>query len=229
MIKLIAVDIDGTMTLPNRSFDLPAIEAVRKAEASGLKVSLATGNVLCYAEAAATLAGTSGPIIAEDGGVVFNRKDDRRILGDAALADKGLDALRKEFDIEETWSSRLRLAGRTLKRTISSEEIMKVFEREKLELNAVDSGFAIHIKTPNVHKGNAIKELASMTGLKLDEIAAIGDGANDVQMLKIVGVSFCPGSAQGAAKKVVSRVMRGAHGVGVSEAIDEILGLESRD
>ena len=225
MIKLIAVDIDGTMTFRDRRLDIPAIEAIRKAEDSGVPVTVATGNALCFAEAVAILVGTSGPTIAEDGGVIFDRSNNRHVLGSAEEADRGLEVLRKEFDIEETWSSRIRLAGRTLKRTITAEQAMEVFQREGLNLTAVDSSYAVHIKPTNVNKGAAIGEVASLLGISTEEIAAIGDAANDVEMLKVTGMGFATANSHESVKKAADRVTESPHGKGVREAIDEILKL----
>ena len=43
--KLVAVDIDGTLTDGNKVLNLEAIEALRKLERAGIPVTLATGNV----------------------------------------------------------------------------------------------------------------------------------------------------------------------------------------
>ena len=43
--KLVAVDIDGTLTDGNKVLNLEAIEALRKLEKAGIPVTLATGNV----------------------------------------------------------------------------------------------------------------------------------------------------------------------------------------
>ncbi len=226
MIKLIAIDIDGTITYKDRRLDVAAVDAIRKAESAGLPVALATGNALCFAGAVSILLGTSGPIIAEDGGVILDKTNKRRhVLGSTEEADRGLDALRKEFDIEETWTSRMRLAGRTLERTITAEQAMEVFQEEGLNLVAVDSGFAIHIRNPDVNKGGALREVASLLGISMEEIAAIGDAPNDVEMLEAAGLGFAPANSHESVKRANVRVTKGAHGEGVRGAIDEVLRL----
>lgn len=66
-IKAISVDIDGTITYPDRRLHEKALEAIRLAESLGVPVMLVTGNTVQFGEAAAILIGTSGPVVGEDG------------------------------------------------------------------------------------------------------------------------------------------------------------------
>lgn len=53
----------------------------------------------------------------------------------------------------------------------------------------------IDITAPNVHKGTAVIRLAETFGLKREEICAIGDGENDVEMFRVAGMSIAMGHA----------------------------------
>lgn len=227
LIRLVAIDIDGTLTFRDRKLDLTAVEAVRKAEASGLTVVLATGNVLTFAEAASIMLGTSGPLIAEDGGIVFDRSTgEKHVLGDRLEADRGLAALEQTFGpLEQTRSSAERLTGLTLKRTVSVEDVRKVIQREGLSLVAVDSGFAIQIRSPEVNKGNALRKVSSMRRVPLAEIAAIGDGPNDIEMLSVAGISFAVANSADEVKRACTHVTTSPYGKGAAEAIESILSL----
>ena len=52
--KAIVVDVDGTITFSDRSIDCRAVKALRSVK---VPVIIATGNVLCFARAAAKLVG----------------------------------------------------------------------------------------------------------------------------------------------------------------------------
>jgi len=209
LIKAMAIDIDGTMTYKDRRLDVAAVDAVRRAEA------------------AAVLLGTSGLIIAEDGGVVFDRFTGmEEVLGDRVEVDRGLDALRRMFgNLKQTRGSLMRLTGLTLERTITAEQAMDVFRREGLSLIAVDSGFAIHIKNPEVNKGNALRKLALILKMSTAEIAAVGDGLNDVEMLEAAGVSFAVANSNELVKKACNHVTAEPYGRGVAEAVEKVLML----
>jgi len=225
LIEAMAIDIDGTMTYKDRKLDVAAVDAVRRAEAAGLPVVLATGNVTCFAEAAAVLLGTSGPIIAEDGGIVFDRMSGREhVLGDRVEAERGLAALRRTFgSLRQTRSSGMRLTGLTLERTMTAEQAMDVFRREGLRLIAVDSGFAIHIKDPEVNKGNALRKVASLLKISTAEIAAVGDALNDIEMLEVAGVSFAVANSDELVKRACTHVTSEPYGRGVAEAVEKVL------
>jgi len=113
LVSLLAVDIDGTLTGKDRKLNLRAVDVLRKVEARGIPVSLASGNILQYVEAASIMIGTSGPLIAEDGGIIFDRKrNEMVVLGDRKEVDRGIQALKRVFgEVKETRSSPLRLTG----------------------------------------------------------------------------------------------------------------------
>lgn len=225
LIRAIALDIDGTITHDNRQLDLRAVEPIRKAEELGIPVCLATGNVLCFAETTATLLGSSGPMIVEDGGIVFVQETRREYqLGSVEEVDRGIEVLKEAFgNIEHTKSSEGRSSERTLERTVSAEDIRKVFEENKLNLEVVDSKYALHIKEAGVNKGKGLEKVSSLLDCSVSEIAAMGDSNNDVAMLDKAGISFAPANAGRKAKEACSHVTEGSHGAGVKEAIEKIL------
>jgi len=230
LIRLLAVDIDGTLTYGDRRLDLAAVEAIRRAEDAGISVVIATGNLFRYAEAASILIGTSGPLIAEDGGIVFDFASEKMyVLGDRVDADRGLAELKRTFgNLEITRSTPDRVTGVTIKKTVSLEEVRRVIEQKGLPIVAVDSGLAIHLRRPEVNKGNALKKVSVITKVPLAEIAAIGDGSNDVEMLQLAGLSFAVANSVEEAKRASSRITRSSHGRGVAEAVEEILKLSGQ-
>lgn len=227
MIRLLAVDIDGTLTFKDRRLDTEGVEAIHRAESAGIRVVIATGNILAFAEAAAVMMGTSGPLIAEDGGIVFDPATEKEyLLGNRVDPDRGLAALEKVYGkLEQTRSSAYRLTGITIRRKISVEDAQRVMNQEGLPLVALDSGFAIHLRSPEVNKGNALRKVSSITKVLLLEIAAIGDGPNDVEMLKSAGLSYAVANSVEQVKLSSMHVTRSPHGKGVAEAVDEIIRL----
>ncbi len=225
MIKAIALDIDGTITNEKRQLEVQAVNPIRKAEEKGIPICLTTGNVLCFARTASVLLGTTGPLTAEDGGIVYDQKNDEEyLLGDIERVDEGIRVLEKKFEnIEYTSDYQLQRTYRTLERTINAEEASEAIQAEDLDLKVVDSGFSIHIKKPDVNKGRALDRVASIIDCSFSEIAAIGDAENDIEMLKKAGLSFVPSNASERAKEISDETMQRPYGVGVQEAIEQIL------
>ena len=81
MIKALAIDIDGTITDKRRRLNLKAVQRLRDLEDNGIPIILSSGNNLCFMNAACIMIGTSGPLIAENGGIV-EFDDDVHYLGD---------------------------------------------------------------------------------------------------------------------------------------------------
>ncbi|KXB06848.1 hypothetical protein AKJ51_02680 [candidate division MSBL1 archaeon SCGC-AAA382A20] len=225
MIKVIALDIDGTITDSNRQLDVTSVEPIRRAVKSGITACLATGNILCHAQTTAALLGINGPLIAEDGGIVYDREAEKEYqLGDSKKAEKGVELLKKKLgNIQPTSYSNIRRAERTIERTISADEASKILRENNTGLEVVDSKFALHIREIGVNKGKALEKVSTILNYPLSEIAAIGDSENDVEMLRKAGLSFAPSNASQEAKEACDHVTEGSHGSGVKEAIEKIL------
>ncbi len=69
--RVVVTDVDGTLTDRSRRLDPAAVAAVRALEDRGIPVLLATGNVLPVALALHRALGLTGPIVAENGGLLW--------------------------------------------------------------------------------------------------------------------------------------------------------------
>ena len=227
-IKAISLDIDGTITYRDRRISVEALKAIRLAESLGLPVMLVTGNSVPFAEAAAVFIGTSGPVIAEDGG---------------ALSLKGEGTMRKRVfltDMDEEWilwselkkrypqaelsfSMMERKAGLVLRRTVPVEVVREIIKELGLELIAVDSGFAIHVKKPWINKGTGIEKACEFLGVKPSEVAHVGDGENDLDAFRVVGYRVAIAQAPASLKEKADYVTEKPYGDGGAEAVTHIL------
>ncbi|WP_048151782.1 phosphoglycolate phosphatase [Palaeococcus ferrophilus] len=228
MIKAISLDIDGTITHPDRRLSEEALRAIRLAESLGVPVMLVTGNSVPFAEAAAIFIGTSGPVIAEDGG---------------ALSLKGESTMRKRVfltDMDEEWilwselrkrhpeavlsfSMPERKAGLVVFRTVPVEAVREIIEELGLNLVAVDSGFAIHIKKPWINKGEGIARACEYLSISPKEVAHVGDGENDLDAFRVVGYRVAIAQAPESVKEKADYVTQKPYGDGGAEAVMHIL------
>jgi hypothetical protein len=221
-IKAVAIDIDGTLTNELRRFDLEAVQEVREIEARGVSVILATGNILCITESAAIFIGTSGCLIAENGGVIKNIKSDETFyLGDPAKAEKAFEFLSKKIKVQKVARSELRKTEIAIYRTVDVEEIKKLLR--DFDVDIVDTKFAIHIKDSNVSKGKALLKVAEIMGIKPSEIAAIGDSENDREMLEYAGYAISVGEEK--LRNVSDFVTKESLGKGGKEALEHVIRL----
>ena len=72
-LRVVVTDVDGTLTDADRRLDPDAVRLVQDLEQRGIPVALATGNVLPIALGLYRSLGLSGPIVAENGGILYHR------------------------------------------------------------------------------------------------------------------------------------------------------------
>ncbi len=214
--KAIAVDVDGTITYSDRSIDCRAVKALRSVK---VPVIIATGNILCFARAVSKLLGTGGNIIAENGGVV----ECGTVESDTShmkLCEEAFDLLNRHFPLERV-DREYRKTEIGLRRDFDvakARRLLTVFP----ELDLVDTGFAVHIKSRRINKGTGLKRIAQLMGLSARDFVAIGDSPNDIEMLEASGFGVAVGNAHPDTRKVAGMVARGKYGEGVAEAIMHI-------
>ncbi len=68
-----------------------------------------------------------------------------------------------------------------------------------------------------------VEAIAARLKLKLDEIAYIGDDVNDLEVLKIVGLSACPADAETEVKEYVNLICTKPGGQGAFRELAELI------
>lgn len=218
-MKAVVIDIDGTLTDIQRRLDLRAAAAIRELT---VPVILASGNVLGFVKCAAKLIGTSDIMIAENGGVVSMGFDGPvHVSGDKARCQEVLGILGEHFDLEELGGAERR-SEVALRRNFDIDAARQVLVDGNIrDIELVDTGFAVHIKGVNVNKGTALVMIAEMMGLNTGDFVAIGDSANDIEMIRAAGLGVAVGNAHPALKDAADLVTTGQYGAGVVEALKD--------
>ncbi|WP_456328734.1 phosphoglycolate phosphatase [Archaeoglobus sp.] len=215
----LAVDIDGTLTDRKRALNCKAVEALRKVK---IPVILATGNISCFARAAAKLIGVSDVVICENGGVVrFDYDGEDIVLGDKRKCLEAVKVLEKYFEVE-LLDYEYRKSEICMRRNFDIEEGKKLIEGMGVKL--VDSGFAYHVMDAEVSKGKALKFVAEKLGIDVARFAVIGDSENDIEMFSVAGFGIAVANADERLKEHADLVTPSPDGEGVVEAL-QFLGL----
>ena len=81
--------------------------------------------------------------------------------------------------------------------------------------------FAINIVNTNVSKGNAINGLCKFLKIDIKDVIAIGDGINDISMLKMAGLGVAMGNGEPEAKAVADIVTSTNLENGVAKVLKE--------
>ena len=215
--KILFIDIDGTITDSNRILIPEALAALWKLENAGVMVGVATGNVRPIAWNLTRMIGLSGPVVSENGGVVWIPQLNKiKILADGSRAKDAAEWLGKEIpelDPIGIESNEWRESEWCLKSTENLEMIkLKLNNSNWKDMDVVKTGFAIHIAEPGLNKGNGIRKACEWLNISPEHVCAVGDASNDVSMFKACGWSVAVGGASDDAKenaKVVSKKQRG--------------------
>jgi Cof subfamily protein (haloacid dehalogenase superfamily) len=85
------------------------------------------------------------------------------------------------------------------------------------------SPFFYEILHPEVSKGNAVKQLASILGISQQEIIAIGDNGNDLTMIEYAGCGVAMANAIPEVKKAANFHTMSNNENGVAYAIQELV------
>ncbi len=89
-----------------------------------------------------------------------------------------------------------------------------------LELNIVYSTeISLEVTGKGVNKGTAIKRLADYLEIPLSEVAAVGDGENDIPMFEAVGLPIAMGNAPDKVKQAARMVVPSNDADGLVSAI----------
>lgn len=83
--------------------------------------------------------------------------------------------------------------------------------------------YLVEVLTKGVNKAFGVEKLAKELNIQSSEIAAIGDAANDIEMLKYAGLAIAMGNASEEVKAVSDIVTDTNENNGVIKAIDQLI------
>jgi phosphoglycolate phosphatase (TIGR01487 family) len=196
------------------------VEAVRKLKTP---VILVTGNTHCFTRTVSVLLGTPRIFIAENGGVVSHSESDMEVLGDPAVCQKAYQELSRAFPLEVYNSYRYRFTDLALKRNFDVVAASRFAEERGLDVDIIDTVFAVHIKDKKVNKGTGLKRIAERMNLDLKEFAAIGDSGSDLPMFEIAGFRASVANATPELKTASDYVAAAKYGDGFAEIVEHMV------
>lgn len=217
----LVLDIDGTLTRPDdEGLDPRLFDVVREWNAP---VVLATGKAFPYPVALCDYIGIEHRVIAETGGIVY-ANDELAVNGDGedaravarAFREAGYDMGWPEGDMINRWRETEVAIGLD-----APEDVLRDIAAD-YGLEIVDSGYAYHVKSPAVDKGQGVETVAGLLGIDPESFVAIGDSENDVSTFAVVGRSFAVANGDERAKDAADTVVEGAHADGTLEALERV-------
>jgi phosphoglycolate phosphatase (TIGR01487 family) len=215
-INALVTDIDGSITDERRRISIAALEVLRKVEEKGIPVMLASGNVLPIAYGLSSFIGITGPVIAENGGVVYYKKE-VKYLADRKRCDEAFEMLKSHLPVKKIFSDRWRHAEVAIEPDIDLKKVRELLN--KYNMKAETTGFAIHIFEPHMSKFQGVKVACEMLDIDINCVAAFGDSENDIDMIKNCAVGIVPENATSELKSVADYVTSASNGEGLKEGL----------
>lgn len=226
-IRAVVSDIDGTLTTPDRRLSVAGATAVLRLEAVGIPVLLASGNVMPAVRTFALMVGASGPLVAENGGMVAYRDAGWRetidLLADRKVADEAYEVLREAMpEVRPLLTQRWRESEIALEMGPDPEAIKEVLKGHPVRVET--SGYSIHIIDEKVTKGTGVLHALELIDVPPEEVMAFGDSENDITMFEAVGLGVAVSPKDGRLTSKADYVTKWTDGDGVFEAVSKILG-----
>jgi len=209
--------VDGTITDGSKHIQPKAIEVLRKVQANGYHVMLATGNVLPVAYGLSAFLGIKGPVIAENGGLVYYKEQVYKLQSIETPLQAWTYLKEKMPEAERLFTDHWRETEVGLKRSTDLDMVKKILFDWPVEIEV--TGFAIHIMEPGHSKLKGVVKGCELLGIEPHEVLAIGDSDNDVRLLRGVGQSVAVGNASLLAKQAAKYVAEASHVDGVIEGL----------
>ena len=275
-LKLLALDIDGTLLNPQKQITPRAYEAIRAGREAGIIVTLATARRYFNTAPIAAELAMEIPLVLCDGALAMHHPAAEVLfkqLLDPSLAQQAVDLMvqhgvqpviqlingateetctgPREFDNE--WVAtyfaffpehlrRLDYANCCIGQSgllrvvaFASEEVVNALIPHVAALPCAwnftrrgSYGTAeLTVMHPACSKASGVALLAQHLGIKMEEVMAIGDNNNDLEMLQAAGWSVAMGQAPEAVKAVANAVTTSNAEDGVALAIERyLLGLD---
>ena len=224
------LDLDGTLTVAHGDARLSecAIRVVRALESSGVRVSIITGNSLPVALGVARYLGARGPVAAENGCVIYSEglgvvhvcrgKPPRSLVEDVA-----------RLGFYESWQNMFRFHEAAMIPVRRGDEGAVANAIELVEgrgYTAIWSGYALHIQPPGGGKLRGFRALLDTLKVEPSQVIVVGDGDNDVDMLREAPLSGAPGDASAKARSSALVVSDLPGALGTAEVVYRLTGID---
>lgn len=218
--------MDGTITESSRDLKLSheGIEAVRSLT-SAFTVVLVSGSSLPVVASLTYYLGTNGPIVAENGCIVLYKDLTEEHICRRRPPEEALEAIEK-LGFKRAWHNKYRHYDISFKppRNFSRELLERARKvAEEHDLALIWSGFALHVQEKGGGKDRGVEAVLRKLGLEWGNVAAVGDGENDIPLLSRAALSAATADSSEEVKRAAKLVLSKPGGRGLWEFAQMLL------
>ncbi|KKS96458.1 MAG: cof family hydrolase [Candidatus Gottesmanbacteria bacterium GW2011_GWA2_43_14] len=249
--RCVVADVDGTLVVPaadrTTSASPRVIEAVKKTQEAGIVFTIATARSLDWVTGLVTSLNLTAPIILDNGARIYDcmvQKYIHNLLLSSSKASEILDILGrfpyKKYIVDE--KSRFEyVAGKTEKfgpvvkmmvlhvDPYQASEIYEILSRlPGIKVTKSVSGTnpvkeSIHITHNEAAKEIALRKIAELLGINMENIVAIGDSYNDFSLMTAVGFKAAMGNAVPEIKAIADYIAPSYEEDGVADVLEKFI------
>ena len=268
-IKIVVIDIDGTLLTPESTITSHTLQAVQAAQKAGIVVTLATARRYSNTYLIANELGLNSPLILYDGAILMQHPNPailHKQLLPAHVGQQAVDILirhniqpvvhpfkdtKEEIwtgppDFDTPWVNTYFASAPVQIHRMPFDDLctghpdpirVVAFASEEIihallpEITALECSWTITrrgnygsselaIMHQSCSKASGVMILARYFHVPLEEIMAIGDNNNDIEMLRTVGWGVAMGQASEAVKSVAHAITTSNREDGVARAIE---------
>lgn len=215
--KALATDFDGTIATEGKVSHTTYL-ALQRWQQSGRSLIMVTGRRLDNLYSVFPEAKTFNCVVAENGALLsFPTEEEIILLGDSP-PDNLIEALRQRQ------VSPLRVGKAIVSTEVPHDSTaLKVIQELNLAWQISYNKGAVMLLSQGVDKELGLKTALDKMNLSSDEVVAVGDGENDLPLIKLGGLGVSVSNALPALKQASDWVMSKNCGDGVAELIEKLL------
>ncbi|MGM9924448.1 MAG: Cof-type HAD-IIB family hydrolase [Bacillus sp. (in: firmicutes)] len=237
-IKLIALDLDGTLLNEKREISEINYKAIKRAEGLGVHIVLTTGRTRPRSEEYLMALKLTSYMITVNGSEIWD--EEGNLLERTLLPNKYMKELveiaqhhslsYKAISTNKMWLSEtpenleehewmtmlMDVRDNRLRKSITDS----LQSNQEIEISN-SSPTNIEVNAMGVTKARAIGEICGKLNISMDDVMAIGDSLNDLAMIQAAGIGVAMGNAQDEVKEAADWVAGTNIEDGVAQAIDK--------
>lgn len=237
-IKLIAIDMDGTLLHSNHKISVKTKKTLQKAVDAGIMVVLATGRGMANIQSYSEDLNLQQPIVAANGADIYITAQSEGIK--TYLKKEDVDLLHdlvNEYAIDFWGFTRDALFTN---RILTSEERqyclkfgVQTMDEEKLaafndRIQGIDSIEITSSSTTNIEinyrgvtKAFGVQKLCDHYQISMEDVMCLGDSANDLKLFEAVGFPVAMENAIASLKEIAQAITVSNDKDGVAKAIEK--------
>ncbi len=240
-IKLIAIDMDGTLLNKNNEVSSYTKEVIKRAQNKGIQIVLSTGRPLVFCYNYHLELGLTTDLVTANGAQVWT--SDKQLLAEHTFKSEIAEELWRYGDMNAyyMWMVATKEMFRNSSRPINFHEhdwiklgfgrlnneqkesvLEKVIEYPELEITS-SSTSNIEVNDRNVNKASGLKVICERLGITFDNMIAIGDSLNDKSMIEVAQIGVAMDNAIPEIKKTADVITDSNESDGVAKVIDHVL------